>query len=150
MDEITEQMTDLLQSYRHYHLHHMEIDGEETRDLKEKADIARDTFRAMFRGRLESEQFLSDEAEDSVLESLRSWALNLSPVMSGREVRGTLTECSALLMRLTSEQNSLQEPAIWPYVRKIKSVCPVVLDYVFIFQRLTTAQRQSILERSYP
>jgi hypothetical protein len=67
-DEITEQMTTLLDSYRHYHLHQMDMDRDERQDFEKKANVARDTFRAMFRDRLDSEQFLIDEPQDVVLE----------------------------------------------------------------------------------
>ena len=134
MDEITEQITELLQSYRRYHLHRMDMDRDEKKDLEEKAQIAQDTFRAMFRGRLDNEQFLTDEPEDSVLGTLRSWTQDMGPSTIGeREVRSTLADCSALLMRLTSEQTSAQEPAVWPYIRKIKFVTRDLIDCVFIF-----------------
>lgn len=122
MGEITEQITELLRSYRHYHLHRIE-DPDERKDLEEKAQIAQDTFQAMFRGRLDNGQFLTDEPERSVLRTLLSWAQDMGPsTIGGREVRFTLADCSALLMQLTSEQTSAQGPAVWPYVRKIKFV----------------------------
>jgi hypothetical protein len=61
MDEIMEQITELLQSYRHYHLHLMDMDRDEKKDFEEKAERAQYTFRAMFRGRLDSEQFLTGQ-----------------------------------------------------------------------------------------
>jgi hypothetical protein len=123
MDKITEQITELLRSYRHYHLHHMDMDRDERKDFEEKAKLAQDTFRAMFRGRLDSEQFLIDEPEDSVLGTLRSWVQDLDlSAISGREVRLTLADCSTLLVRLTSEHISAREPAVWPYICKIKFV----------------------------
>jgi hypothetical protein len=126
LDEITEQITELLRSYRQYHLHHMEMEKDDRTDMEEKAKIALDTFRSMFRRKLRNEQFLSDDLEDSVLNELRSLAQRIRPsAISGRKVRPTLEHCSALLVRLTSEDNSTQEPAVWPYVRKIKLVWPV-------------------------
>jgi hypothetical protein len=97
------------------------------KDFEDKAKIAQDTFRAMFRGRIDSEQFLLGDSEDTVLETLRSWAESMGPsAISGREIRLTLEDCSALLMQLTSEQTSDRQPAVWPYVRKIKYVLPVI------------------------
>ncbi|KAJ4328907.1 hypothetical protein N0V84_000695 [Fusarium piperis] len=52
MDELQEQLTGMLQSYRHYHLHSSEMEDAERRDNEESANLARDTFRAMFRGRV--------------------------------------------------------------------------------------------------
>lgn len=123
MDEITKQVTDLLQSYRHYHLRSMEMDDAERNESEKIAEIARDTFRAMFRGRLDNERFLTDEPEENVLRTLRSWTQDMMPsTIGGREVRRTLADCSTLLMWLTSEQNSAHEPAVWPYIQKIKFV----------------------------
>jgi hypothetical protein len=125
MDEVMQQITELLQSYRHYHFYGAGMDPDQEKDFEERAKIAQDTFRAMFRGRLDGEQFLIDQPEDSVLATLRSWTQDMGlSAIGGREVRSTLADCSALLMRFTLEQASSQEPAIWPYVRKIKFVFP--------------------------
>lgn len=136
LDEIMDRVAELLGSYRKYHsiLADIEcgekVDVEDRRVLEERATIAQDTFRAMFRGRLDSEQFLTSEPEDSVLVTLRSWAQTLLPsVLSGRVVRPTLAECSDLLIRLTSEQTSSQDPVVWPYVRKVKFVVSRALLY---------------------
>jgi hypothetical protein len=128
IDEITRQMTELLRSYRHYYLNCMDIeDSDEMKDFKEQAKIALDTFRAMFGGRIDNEKFLLDGSEDAVLETLRSWAQSMAPsAISEREIRPTLEDCSALLMQLSSEQISDRQPAVWPYVRKIKYVLPVI------------------------
>jgi hypothetical protein len=121
MDEIMGQLTELLQSYRCYYLNSMDMDQDDKKSLEERAKIARDTFQAMFRGRLESEQFLIDGQENSVLETLRSWVQEMRPsTMHGREVTFTPEDCSTILAQLTSEQCSDQQPAAWPYLRKIK------------------------------
>ncbi|KAK2760545.1 hypothetical protein CKAH01_05231, partial [Colletotrichum kahawae] len=63
-DDLMKQVTDLLQSYRRFHLHAEEMtvaDGLE--EAEEHAVVARDTFRALFRGRLENEAFLATEPE---------------------------------------------------------------------------------------
>lgn len=119
------QITELLHGYRHYHLHRTVMDHDEKKYFKEKAEIAGDTFRVMFRNRLDHEQFLFDEPEDFVLGTLNSWVKEMYPSAIGGREGLTLADCSALLMRLTSEQpeqTSAQESAIWPYVRKIKFV----------------------------
>jgi len=117
-----EQVADLLRSYRHYHQNLDAMDTEEERgDCKKRAKVAEDTFRAMFQGRLESEGFLRHESEASALSTLRSWVGDMRPShIECRSSTATLSDCSAVLMRLTSEQNSAHEPATWPYVRKIK------------------------------
>ena len=105
----------------------MDMDPAERKDCEEKAKLAQDTFRAMFRGNMDNEQFLIEDPEDVVLEILRSWIQDADHSEIGRrEVRLTLKDCSSFLMRLTSEQISAQEPAVWPYVRKIKFVYPMM------------------------
>ncbi|KAF4626102.1 hypothetical protein G7Y89_g12058 [Cudoniella acicularis] len=121
LDDIAAQLTELLQSYRHYHLHSAEMERQEREDLEDRANVARDTFRAMFRGRLGNEQFLMQSPEAAVMQTLQSWAAEFGTSSAGgRETQRTIEDCSALLMRLTSEENSTQEPAKWPYIRKIK------------------------------
>jgi hypothetical protein len=121
MDEIMGQVTELLQSYRCYYLNSMDMDQDDKKSLEERVKIARDTFQAMFRGRLESEQFFIDGQENSVLETLRSWVQEMRPsTIHGREVTLTPEDCSTLLAQLTSEPCSDQQPAAWPYLRKIK------------------------------
>lgn len=121
MDEIMGQVTELLQSYRSYYLSNMDMDPDDKKSQEERATIAQDTFQAMFRGRLESERFLIDGQETTVLETLRSWAQEIMPsTMRGREVTVTPADCSTLLAQFTSEQSSDQQPSVWPYLRKIK------------------------------
>lgn len=124
MDEVEAQLTDLLQAYRHFHHHRDEMDRDERQDFQDRANVALDTFRAMFRSRLADEKFLVDWDEDSVMETLRSWAKVVATSSNaGRNlVASSLAECSALLMKLTSESASSKEPAMWPYIRKIRFV----------------------------
>jgi hypothetical protein len=125
IDEIVAQLTELLESYRHYYLHSADMDQQERKDFEERADIAQNTFRAMFKGRLLDEQFLLHSSKETVIGTLRSWAGELGPASGGdREVQHSLEDCSTRLMMLTSEQNSTQGPAKWPYIRKIKFVLP--------------------------
>ena len=119
-DELMEQVTDLLQSYRHYHHHVEDMQDEEKADFEKRAKVAEDTFRAMFRGRLENEEFLRNRPEASVLSTLQSWTHDMRPSHIEGRSSNNLSDCSSLLMNLTSELNSSQEIAIWPYVRKIK------------------------------
>ncbi|KAF4487271.1 Nuclear GTPase SLIP-GC [Colletotrichum fructicola Nara gc5] len=75
-DDLMEQVTHLLQSYRRFHLHAEEMtvaDGLE--EAKEHAGVARDTFRALFRGRLGNEAFLTTEPEGFVLWTFRRPAI---------------------------------------------------------------------------
>lgn len=122
-DEIAAQLSELVQSYRHFHLDGSDLDSQEREDLEDRANLARDTFRAMFRGRLGDEQFLTLSSEPAVIDTLKSWVAESGICSaSAREERHTIEECSGLLMRLTSEESSNQQPAKWPFIQKIKLV----------------------------
>jgi hypothetical protein len=121
--EIADQLTDLIQSYRHFHISGESLDQDEKEDFKERANVARDTFRAMFRGRLGDETFLVEWPEEDVIETLTSWVDGVAPLkMSRRQSTSNLNDCSELLMRLTSEDTSAKGPAVWPHIKKIRYV----------------------------
>ena len=130
MDEISDQLGHLVRSYRHFYLHGDDIlDEDDKQSSEDRAKVARDTFHAMFRDRLASEEFLIRDAEASVIRTLQSWAQDVDlSHMSGRQIRPTVEGCSDLLMSLTSEirsssssaSNRNVDPALWPYIRKIK------------------------------
>ena len=126
-DEIADQLAELLRFYRHFHLHGDQItDESEKRDVQEQADLARDTFQAMFRGLLQDEAFLTEWPEETALETLRAWALEARARAVRAETSGmTLQDCSSHLMKISSEDPAgSQEPAFWPYIRKVKYVLP--------------------------
>ncbi|OAP58566.1 hypothetical protein AYL99_07656 [Fonsecaea erecta] len=125
LDELQDQLTELLQAYRHYHLPES---NEKQSDLEEKAKVAEDTFRAAFRShRTYNEEFLLDNPEATVLQTLLTWARN-----SGLPLRDTpgagpeieffneAEQCSDRLVEITSEPNSSNEASAWPFIRKIK------------------------------
>nr|XP_036586662.1 Nuclear GTPase SLIP-GC 3 [Colletotrichum truncatum]KAF6797219.1 Nuclear GTPase SLIP-GC 3 [Colletotrichum truncatum] len=121
VDDLVKQAEDLLKSYRHYHLNSDEMEGNELSDFKEQAQVALDTFRAMFRGRYDDEEFLTEDRLKVALRTLKSRVVELRPSeIEGRQVDTNLQDCSTRLMRLTSEVASSREPALWPYIKKIK------------------------------
>lgn len=121
MDEITEHLKEMLQSYRHFHSHEDEMDSEDRKDFEEKADRAQDTFHSMFRNRMNDSRFLLDQTEAAALRKLTAMATESRPSSIGARSAGlTLKTCSALLMGYSSEKTAAGEPAIWPYIRKIK------------------------------
>jgi hypothetical protein len=133
-----EQVTSLLLSYRHYQQRvnsgsdHADTDEEreDLTDLKGHANLAKDTFQAMFRGRINMDQdhYILDDTEANVLATLRSWVEEMRPShLSSFPHLSSQVDCSKILMNLTSEQNSSQEPATWPYIRKVKCVQPFIL-----------------------
>ncbi|KIX08785.1 uncharacterized protein Z518_03442 [Rhinocladiella mackenziei CBS 650.93] len=134
LDELREQLTELLQSYRHYHLREPDdnrMTADERHELEEKAktaQAAQDTFRAAFRDHLaHSDRFLLDEPEENVVQTLLTWAMSSGlPLTKGpggnprKEVFDDARKCSDHLMGLTSEPISPNEPSKWPFIRKIK------------------------------
>ncbi|SCV48300.1 uncharacterized protein FFFS_08512 [Fusarium fujikuroi] len=119
MEELGDQLGRLLQVYRTFELHQDEItDAAERQDMEANAKVAKDTFRAMFRGRLTDEAFLIRETYENVLERLTSWASDARPPL--RTWTGLSPQaCSDVLMELSSEPASRDSPATWPYIRSI-------------------------------
>ncbi|ROW15158.1 hypothetical protein VPNG_03092 [Cytospora leucostoma] len=112
--ELCEQLADLLGSYRAFK---SGVEGES----KEKAEIAVDTFRSMFRGKLQNDNWILNESEDVVLDHFKTWAKQarrLGP--PSRQVVQTVEECSSLLAPLSSEPSNQLQSSVWPYVRKIR------------------------------
>ncbi|KAG5797244.1 hypothetical protein H9Q69_003713 [Fusarium xylarioides] len=122
MDELQDQLGRLLQVYRTFELHQDEItDAAERQDMEANAKVAKDTFQAMFRGRLTHEAFLIHEAYEDVLDRLISWAADARPSLSMTLHTGLSPQtCSNTLMELSSEPASRDSPATWPYIRSIK------------------------------
>jgi hypothetical protein len=108
---------------------------EQRKALENKAERAQDTFRAAFRDHsTQNEQFLLDWPEETVLETLLTWARESCPQLreasdsvQRREVVASAEQCSRQLMELTSKPISSNEPSLWPFIRKVKFVFPV--DY---------------------
>lgn len=119
-DELSTQLLRFLRSYRYYHFNRATIEQQDDlRDAEQSADIAIQTFRAMFNKRLEDEQFLVRRSEETVVASLQSWAAELAPPTLSRQEFGE-ADCSSRLMQLTSDQSVDQGVAEWPYIKKIK------------------------------
>ncbi|KAK7422489.1 hypothetical protein QQZ08_009479 [Neonectria magnoliae] len=121
IDEISDQLSSLLGSYRHFHFNKNEMESSEKKEMEEIAKRARDTFRSMFGDRMENEAFLVENSENKVLRSLISWAADARPSEVRSCVSGSsLKSCSDILMELSSEPDSKTKTAKWPFIRKIK------------------------------
>jgi len=122
-EELRAHLEELLGSYRQFHLRGHEMEREERRDFGEKADLAIDTFHAMFR-HAELEDFLVDQPEAQVLDTFMVWAGRACPSLNGDAPPvlrlATSDQCSKELMRLTSELDGAEESAQWPFVKKIR------------------------------
>ncbi|KAI9172534.1 Nuclear GTPase SLIP-GC [Paramyrothecium foliicola] len=126
IQELSNQVSSLLQEYRHYHLHRDDFTREEVsarEEAKNNAKVAIDTFQAMFARHLLSERVLLGSSESEALAILEGLLRECQPADRERvEWQRSLEECSELIGRLTSESSSEQsttEPALWPYIRSI-------------------------------
>lgn len=131
VNEVRDQLTELLQSYRLYHslANDTSSEGiEQRKALENKAERAQDTFRAAFRDySTQNEQFLLDWPEETVLETLLTWARESCPQLreandsvQRKEVVASAEQCSRQLMELASKPISSNEPSLWPFIRKVK------------------------------
>jgi hypothetical protein len=127
--EIMSQIQDLLQSYRNYHLRKDSFstqESDEKEDCKQRAQVAVDTFRSMFGGRLRNESTLLKATEDEALNILRKLVYDCMPSSSPKtQTRPNLDECSKLIAQITSEtseKGSANEPTMWPYIQNIRHV----------------------------
>ncbi|KAF9772316.1 hypothetical protein IL306_009980 [Fusarium sp. DS 682] len=146
IDELEEQLGRLLQVYRTFELHQDEItDAAERQDMEANAKVAKDTFQAMFRGRLMDEAFLIRESYDEVLGRLTRWAAEARPSPMRTRYTGLSPQaCSDTLMELSSEPASRDSPATWPYIRSINR--GLILVDLPGFRDLNSARR-NITER---
>ena len=123
LDSMKEQVSYLLHAYRRYHQRAGSMETEDERqDHEELANLARDTFLTMFRGRLESEDYLLREPGNAVRREVASWVEELYPAaIAGKTTHVTAQDCSNELMRLTSEPVGAQGPSVWPFISVIRS-----------------------------
>ncbi|KAF6518691.1 hypothetical protein HZS61_017065 [Fusarium oxysporum f. sp. conglutinans] len=121
IEELQDQLGRLLQVYRTFELHRDEItDAAERQDMEANAKVAKDTFQAMFRGRLTDEACLIRESYGDVLDRLTRWASDARPSPLRTYHTGLSPQaCSNTLMELSSEPASRDSPATWPYIRSI-------------------------------
>lgn len=134
-DELREQFSDLLKSYRQYNLRDLQDDSmslTERNSLKDKAKVAQDTFYSAFRNHLSLNEngllpALLEGDERQACQRLLRWTEQSSLPLAGetnnlsrREVFTDSIRCSSRLMELTSEPHSPQAASVWPFIQKIK------------------------------
>jgi len=128
MPALTNQLRNLLQSYRNFHLYEDRLDRDEREDKEKLARVAKDTFDAMFPGRMRDESFLLGDSEQDVLQTLTSWLEDVYPRAGGRADGLTLTACGSTLAQLSSQSSRPGDPAAWPFIRKIKFVSIILTE----------------------
>ncbi|KAB5551088.1 hypothetical protein GE09DRAFT_1174162 [Coniochaeta sp. 2T2.1] len=152
-EELENQISELLESYRHFHL--ADLEDHEISEFEDRARIAEYTFRSMFPARLEDleSELLSDEEEDAVLQKLMYWLDDSPRSATVHESIADVELCSQRLTELTSESEDVNETALWPFIRKIRVYCnAVILSKGLILVDLpglrdTNAARRNITER---
>jgi len=125
-DELVTQLRGLLQAYRLYHLHGLDLDQSALESARDLSQVAEDTFQAMFRGRLEDDGLLTRWSESDIIQLFESWLETVDRSPSEREVCNSLGDCSSRLMELTSERMGIQGASKWPYIRKVRFVLLVL------------------------
>ncbi|EEY16449.1 conserved hypothetical protein [Verticillium alfalfae VaMs.102] len=123
--EIDEQTFELLRAYRQYHLQFTsggQSNGLEPDNVAVEPTAAINTFQAMFRGQLEDPSCLLRPNEGAVQTTLRQWAIQARPSHhEGVTTCETLQHCSQFLENLSSETVGSQDPAVWPYIKRIRA-----------------------------
>jgi GTPase SAR1 family protein len=133
LDEIRKQFEELLRAYRDHELQRRsstvrEEDNDEEHDRtgsRRKADLARETFRASFRERLEqTPTLLSSMPFEQAVGMMVEWASQLLPRQGMQESFSTAAECSSRLRELTSDSDDSLPDGVpqtpWPFVQKLR------------------------------
>jgi hypothetical protein len=133
LGELKKQFEELLRAYRDYQSlprnsrgrDEDDEDDNDRRRLQRKADLARETFRASFRERLEqTPTVLSSMLFEHAVGTMVEWASQLLPQQEGQESFSTVEGCSSRLRELTSESDdSLPNGvsrACWPFIQKLR------------------------------
>ncbi|KAJ4353987.1 uncharacterized protein N0V89_005719 [Didymosphaeria variabile] len=133
MEELKKQYGEMLRTYQESKSPPEDLRGEELADLQRRAKIARDTFGASFRERLEQRPDLLALPINQAVQTMLQWASQLLPQHSAGqttrvyETYSDIANCSSRIRELTSEVQTLetQGPKIpWPFVRKLRYVWP--------------------------
>ncbi len=121
-NELLDQLVQLLQSYRHFHLNQSNMDDEAQRnEFEKRAQLAEDTFNSMFRGRVPSQRFLLKETEDKAKRQFQALMQDMRPSSTSMNKFGlSQTNCENELRILSSYVADSGDRAAWPYIRRIK------------------------------
>ncbi|KAK6859171.1 hypothetical protein PG995_005024 [Apiospora arundinis] len=120
-DEIKDQLANLLQAYRNFHLNESTLQGDEREHYEQMANVAKHTFAVMFGNRFRRNRSnITRVTEAEGLEMLYDWLDEVSPSFDdASHTTPNIEDCSNLLAQLTSEQMQARSPAEWPYIKKI-------------------------------
>lgn len=133
MDELKKQYEDLLRAYKDNQNPPTGTTREDLEDLKRKAELAEETFRASFGDKLAQTPGLLSFPIELAVATMLQWASTLLPPAQGihsvgkEEFYNDIAACSSRLRELTSEtevndRNTSRQTSPWPFVRKLKYV----------------------------
>lgn len=131
IEELKKQYEDMLQTYQQSQSLPADLQEQDLAELRRMAEIAKYTFEASFKGRLEHRPDLLALPIDLAVETMLQWASqllpqhNASPTSRIHETYSDIATCSLRIRELTSEVREMetQGPKIpWPYVRKLRYV----------------------------
>lgn len=133
MDELKIQFEELLRAYRDYQLlprnsrstEEDEEDESERTRLQNKANLARDTFRASFGERLDQmPTVLSSLPFEQAVETMVEWTSQILPRREMQESFSTVEGCSTRLRELGSESDGPSpngaSQVYWPFIHKLR------------------------------
>jgi hypothetical protein len=125
-EELETQLSEHLESYRYWHENSEELKTEELqteeRDVCEQsAQLAKDTFMAMFPMQFRrGSGLLLSLAEEDALARLMSWVDMSSHSVSHPETLEDAAACAKRLREITSNSKASGEPQSWPFIRKVR------------------------------
>ncbi len=131
--ELKKQFEELLRAFRDYqdlsigtrNGHREGTDETDVGRLRRTADLARDTFQASFRARLEeTPEALSSMPFEQAVGKMVEWASELLPQKELQESFSTVETCSARLRQLTSEMSGAVSHELpetcWPFIQQLR------------------------------
>ena len=128
-DDLRRQFRELLQAYRENESPGPDATQEDLARLRETAKVAKATFTASFRERLEqTPAVLSLLPLDDAIQIMIEWSSQMLPRQASvEESFDTVDRCSSRLSELTSEShqprpNRSAETCLWPFVKKLRCV----------------------------
>lgn len=122
-DELLDQMMEMRNIYRKSKISMSSIADQQARDdLEKAATLAQHTFDSMFHGPCRpSEKLLVHGDAADVSQRFRSLIVDGRDAIHTRSNTGlTMEDCAERLIHLSSEMNSANQPAKWPYIEKIR------------------------------
>jgi hypothetical protein len=133
MGELKKQFEDLLGAHRNFQLlpNHLrdgnkdDVTDKESLRLRNKAELAMETFRTGFREKLhEMPDILSSIPFEDAVATMVEWVSQLVPQQAERNIFNTFEDCTSWLRNLSSETDSSfpsdNVPVLWPFIRKVR------------------------------